>query len=164
MSTRAVIDRSTIHFSDRKSNMSGAFASGKSYVYVSNLRFRIILEAAIEVARELANTEPEKKSVVELERWWNEESWPGIGIDLDEQFHTTEEYKLWAQAFESLAWRVFHRKWGNQDDETWQVGFIGSCHVISRMLTELVWKEDRMWWPAQCDTEGIRPDPMRIKQ
>jgi len=144
--------------------MAGAFSNGRSYIYLSNVRCRILLEAAIDVARDLATTEGERNSVANLERWWNEESWPGIDIDLDKHFHTTEEYKLWAQAFESLGWRVFYRKWGNQDDETWQVGFIASCHVISRMLTELVWKDDRMWFPTQGDADGIRPDPMRIRQ
>ena len=144
--------------------MAGAFASGKNYIYLSNVRCDVLIEAVIEVARNIATTDGEKASVAELERWWHEESWPGIDIDLDKRFQTTEEYKLWAQAFESLGWRVFHRKWGKQDNETWQVGFIAHCHVISRMLTELVWKEDRTWWPTQGDKDGMRPDPMRIQQ
>lgn len=144
--------------------MSGAFASGKSYIYLSNTRCSALITGVIEVARDIATTEGEKASIRELDRWWNEEAWPGIDIDLDERFQTTEEFKLWAEAFESLGWRVFHRKWGNQDNETWQVGFISSCHVIARMLTELVWKEDRMWWPTPGDKDGIRPNPMRIQQ
>ena len=144
--------------------MAGAFTSGKSYIYLSNVRCRALIEAAIEVARDIATTDTEKTSIVELERWWNKESWPGIDIDLSERFHTTEEFKLWAQAFELLGWRAFRREWGNHDDDTWQVGFIANCHVISRMLTELVWKEDRMWLPTRGDEDGIRPDPMRIQQ
>ena len=143
--------------------MAGAFMCGKSYVYLSNNRVSALVEGAIEVAQDIAVTETEKDSLARLKNWWDE-AWNGIDIDLAERFHTTEEFKLWAQAFESLGWRVFQRKWGNQADETWQVGFIASCHVISRMLTELVWKEDRMWFPAKGDIEGIRPDPMRIQQ
>ncbi len=144
--------------------MASAIQSGKSYIYLSNVRCRILFEAAIDVARDLSNTESEKDSVLSMERWWKEEAWPGIDIELEEHFHTTEEFKLWSQAFESLGWFVFHRKWGNLDDETWQVGFIANCHVIARMLTELVWKVDRTWWPSQGDIDGIRPDPMRIQQ
>ena len=144
--------------------MAGAFSDGTSYIYLSNVRCRIMIEAAIEVAREMPSNQKEANYIASLERWWNEESWPGIDIDLHERFDTTDERKFWAQIFETLGWRVFHRKWGNQDDETWQVGFISSCHVIARMLTGLVWKEDRMWYPVQGDVDGIRPDPMRIKQ
>lgn len=152
------------HCFTTKAEMASAFSNGTSYIYLSNARCRVLVEGAIEIARDLATTEAEWKSIANLERWWNEESWPGIDIDLAERFHVTEEYKLWAQAFESLGWRVFHRQWGNQADETWQVGFIGSCHVISRMLTELVWKDDRTWFPTQGDVDGIHPDPMRIRQ
>jgi hypothetical protein len=147
-----------------RQDMASAFMCGKSYIYVSNMRTSALVEGAIEVAQDIAVTETEKDSVARLKRWWKEEAWNGIDIDVAERFHTTEEFKLWAQAFESRGWRVFYRKWGNQANETWQVGFIANCHVISRMLTELVWQEDRTWFPAQGDVDGIRPDPIRIRQ
>jgi hypothetical protein len=144
--------------------MAGAISNGSSYIYLSNIRCSVILEAAIEVARDLANTETETVWITRLEQWLNDHAPPGIGINLTERFKTTEERKFWAQAFESLGWRVFHRKWGNEADETWQVGFIASCHIISRMLNELIWMDDRMWMPVPGDHDGIRPDPMRIRQ
>lgn len=144
--------------------MAGSFTNGKSYIYLSNVRCDTLVEAAIEVARDFATTELEIASIRELERWWKDEFWPGIDIDFTERFTTTEEHKLWARAFDALGWRVFQRTWGNQADQTWQVGFIASCHIISRMLTELVWKRERGWWTPQDDRDGIRPDPMRIQQ
>ena len=143
--------------------MAGAFTSGSSYINLSNVRCRVLCEAAIDVARDLATTELQIRSVDEFERWWKEDTFPGIDIELAKRFHEADEYKLWSQAFYSLGWRVFNRRWGNQDDDTWQVGFISSCDVISRMLTELVWKTERGWWPAPEDEDGIRPDPMRIQ-
>ncbi len=144
--------------------MAGTFSSGTNYIYLSNVRLRVTVEAVVEIAREIAATDEERNYVSQLEDWWAKNGWPGNGIDLDKQFHSTDEFKFWAQAFETLGWRVFYRKWGNHADETWQVGFIASCHVISRMLTEHVRKRDRSWWPEQGDKDGIRPDPMRIQQ
>lgn len=144
--------------------MAGSFTSGNSYIYLSNARCSTLIEAAVDVARDFAKTENEKASIAKLERWWKEEAWDGIDIDLTKRFVSTDEYKLWVQTFESLGWRVFHRRWGKQADDTWQVGFIASCHIISRMLTELVWKEDRTWYPMQGGIDGILPNPMRIQQ
>jgi hypothetical protein len=42
--------------------MAGAFSNGRSYIYLSNSRCGVLIEAAIEVARDLATTESEKKS------------------------------------------------------------------------------------------------------
>lgn len=142
--------------------MSSAFGSQSNYIYQSNARSRTIVEAVIEVAREIATSETEIQSVGKFESWLKE-SHPGRDIEFEKLFQSTEEYKLWAQAFESLAWRVFMRSWGDQSNETWQVDFITVCHIVSRMLTALVWKEDRMWYPVKGDIDGIRPDPMRIR-
>lgn len=143
--------------------MASSFSSGSSYIYLSNARAATLIEHALRVGRDLAKTDSEKRSAEKLERWWREESFPGIPIELDKLFTTEEEFKLWAQSFESLAWMVFRREFGNHNEGTWQVGFISSCHVISRMLTELVWKTDRTWYPESGDTVGIRPDPMKIQ-
>ena len=147
-----------------ENHMSGAFTCGKNYLYLSNVRCRVLIEAAIEVATELAVTDEERTSVDRLIRWWKEGTFPGIDLDLDRHFQTMAERKLWAQAFETLGWRVFHRCWGNQENQTWQVGFISHCHVVSRMITSLVWQEDRTWYPANGDEDGMLPDPMRIQQ
>lgn len=144
--------------------MSSAFSSGANYIYQSNVRTRVIVEAVIEVAKEIAKSESEIASVTKFESWWNTASYPGCDVELDKLFHSTEEYKLWSQAFQSLAWRVFNRTWDNQSDESWQVDFISACQLCSRMLTALVWKEDRMWYPEKGDVDGIRPDPMRVIQ
>lgn len=144
--------------------MSSSIYSGKSYIYVSNARFATLIEAAVDIGRELAKTETEKASVLEFERWWKQDSWTGIDIELGEHFRTMEECKLWCQVFETLAWRVFERAWGNQKDRSWQVDFIAECHIISTMFLELIWKEERGWYPERGDEEGIRPNSMRIQE
>src|SRR3569832_695846 len=144
--------------------MAGAFTCDNQYMYLSNVRCSVLIEGAIELASEMCESEEQKQFVAKLNHWWQTESWPGIDIHLEERFPTTEEQKFWGQVFQSFAWRVFQRRWGNQQNETWQVDFNAECQIISLMLTRLVWKADRQWYPVRGDIDGIRPDPMRIQQ
>jgi hypothetical protein len=143
--------------------MAAAFECGRQYFYVANMRFAAIMDGALEISAELANNELQTASINRLKNW-NNEAFPGKDIDLEKQFPTVDEQKFWSQVFESLAWRVFHRKWGNQETQMWQVGFIYCCHQIALMLTGLVWRTDRLWYPEPADTEGVRPDPMRVQR
>ncbi len=144
--------------------MTGAFRCENQYIYLSNVRCRVLIEGAIEIASEMCENDEQRQFVAKLVAWWQTESWPGIDIPLEERFPTLEEQKFWGQVFQSFAWRVFQRRWGNQEDETWQVDFIAECQIISRMLTLLVWRVDRQWYPVRSDIDGIRPDSMRIQQ
>ena len=143
--------------------MSSTFECGRQYFNESNVRWRVMIEGAIEVAKEIAVDEKQLAWIAKLEHWMTNDAWPGIGLNMEERFSETEEQKLWAQAFHTLAQRVYRRQWGNQDNQTWQVHFITSCHLVSLFLTSLVWKVDRTWYPTPSDPEGIRPDPMRIQ-
>jgi hypothetical protein len=123
-----------------------------------------MLEGAIEVGRENAADEIQRSYVENLQKWVNTEMWPGIEINFEELFPTTEEQRFWSQTFHTLAQRVYHRRWGNQVDQTWQVHFIAACHLLSLMLCSLVWRAgDRTWFPQPTDVDGIRPDPMRFQ-
>jgi len=143
--------------------MAGAFTCGSQYFYQSNVRCRIMIEGAIEVGREIAVSDVQRAWTDKLEHWWNTESWPGIDIHLQESFPEVEQQRFWSQAFHALAWKCFYRRWGNQENETWQVGFIFGCHAVSLMLASLVWKVDRFWYPRPTDPEGVLPDLMRLQ-
>ena len=143
--------------------MSSAFCSGKQYFFQSNVRSRIMLEAAIEVGQDIAANDAERSWVQKLQHWHDHEMWPGHDVELEVMFPSVEEQRFWSQAFHSVAQRVYHRKWGNQEDQTWQVQFITACQFVSLMLTGLVWKVDRNWYPQPLDGEGMRPDPLRIQ-
>ena len=138
--------------------MSSSFACGSQYFYLSNRRAFVFIEAAIELASELAESDQQKQFTAKFDSWWKAESYPGIDISLEKLFPTVDEQKFWAQVFECLGWRVYQRRWGNQENETWQVGFISHCHLISLMLNSLVWQVDRHWYPTPADFDGISPD------
>jgi hypothetical protein len=142
--------------------VSSAFGDGHNYFYVSNVRFTTLIEFAIEVGSDLALEQSERDSVARLRNSLEHEFWNGFDIDLDKYFPTIEERKFWAAVFLATAWRVFRRQIGNQDNSTWQVPVISECRMISLMLTHLVWKEDRGWYPQDFLADGARPDPMRL--
>lgn len=143
--------------------MASAFGDGHNYFYVSNTRFDTLINFAIEVGSDLAKNDVERNSVARLKNSWEHEFWNGIDIDLDKYFLTIDERKFWAAVFLAIAWRVYHRQIGNQNDSTWQVSVISECRMISLMLTHLVWKEERDWYPEDSLAEGARPDPMRLQ-
>jgi hypothetical protein len=122
-----------------------------------------MITAAIEVGREIAVSDSQRAWTDQLESWWNTEAWNGIDINLERVFPEVEQQRFWAQVFDALAWKCFHRRWGNQENETWQVGFIFGCHAVSLMLTRLVWKVDQHWSPKPTDSDGVLPDLMRLQ-
>ncbi len=123
--------------------MAGSFTCGTQYFYQSNARCHTMVVGVIEVGREIAISDLQRAWADELEHWWNTEAWNGIDIHLEALFPKVEQQRFWAQSFDALAWKCFHRRWGNQDNETWQVGFIFGCHAVSLILTHLVWKVDQ---------------------
>ena len=126
-----------------------------------------MIEAAIDVARDIAADDTQMSWIATLEQWMATEVWPGIDLDFEKRFPTIDEQRFWAQAFHSVSQRIYHRNWrptwGSQDDQTWQVQFITACQLVSLMLTSLVWKVDRQWYPEPKDADGIRPEPIRIQ-
>jgi len=147
--------------------MTSSFVSGKNYFYVANRRFDTLVSFALEVASELANEANEIASVGQLQRAFKNDFWPGCGIELDKFFTEQWERKFWARAFDEVAWRVFERRLGNQEDSSWQVSVIAEARVISIFLTELVWIEGEREWhptrPKQDDPDSMKPDAKRIR-
>lgn len=86
------------------------------------------------VGAESADTDTARGWVTKL-RESNENAWPGIGLDLAEQFPTAEEKWFWASLYGEVADRIFLRPLGNQEVVTWQSSCIGDAYVIARLLT-----------------------------
>ena len=161
-STLGVLPSSRFVSHGSEGDVSSAFGDGQNYFYVSNVRFTTLLEFGIEVGSQLAQEPRDRESVARLRNSVDHEFWNGFELDLDKYFLTIGERKFWASVFLAVAWRVFHRQIGNQDDSTWQVAVISECRMISLMLTHLVWSEERGWYPEDALAEGARPDPMRL--
>jgi hypothetical protein len=82
-----------------------------------------------------------------------QQAWPGIGFDLDEQFPSVEEKKFWARVYHDVARRISLRQLGNHEVTFWQSSAIGDAYIIARMLTRAVQGVDNAWRP---DTENVR--------
>jgi hypothetical protein len=145
--------------------MATAFKSDGQFFYVSNRRFDTLIDFAITTGRNLVRTEAERTSVARIEHSRDHEWWPGFDVDLGEYFSKLDDRKLWAIVFNEIAWQIFDRRIGNQENATWQVSVITECRMISLFLEMLVWKDERGWKAERrsIDEEGMRPDALRLQ-
>ncbi len=147
----------------REVPLSADFSDGENSFTVSNIRFGSLIDFAIAVGTDLAATEQERASVARLSHSREKEFWPGHGLKLNEYFTDLDDRKFWAIVFHAIACLVFRREIGNQDDDSWQVGVISECRMVSLMLTHLVWTEDRGWYPEDSLEFGAVPDSIRLQ-
>jgi hypothetical protein len=142
--------------------MSSSFDCGTSYFYVSNRRFFALISLAIEVAQGVASTTAEHTYIAKLKKF-DEESFPGIGLDLDEFFTELDERKFWSEVFLRLAWEFYDRQRGNHDHQGRHIiPVIAQCFTICRMLEQLVNQTESGWTPLPAP-EDDRPGPFRFK-
>jgi hypothetical protein len=119
---------------------------------VSNERLSSLIAFALQVGGETARSDEERGWVDQL-RQFEDQSWPGIGFDLDERFPTVHQKKFWARVYHDVARRIFLRQLGNHEVTCWQSSAIGDAYVIARMLTRAVQEVENAWHP---DTENSR--------
>lgn len=142
--------------------MSSNFTCGTSYFYVSNRRFFALISLAIEVAQGVACSDAELAYVAKLKKF-DEDSFPGIGIDLDQFFVDLAERKFWSEVFLRLAWEFYDRQRGNHGQQGRHIiPVIAECYTISRMLQQLVNQTEQDWLPLPAP-EDDRPGPFRFK-
>jgi hypothetical protein len=103
-------------------------------LYISNQRFSTILAIALEVGDSIARDSEEGAFVQQLRGWTESEFFNGCDFDLGERFSTTASRKFWATVFFEVARRIFLRKLGNQETDSWQPSAICDTHSIGRLL------------------------------
>lgn len=140
--------------SGRRSHDNDRVASdislGDQFVCVSNHRFTSLIEFALDVGGHAARTEVERGYIRSLIAF-QQQGFPGIGLDLADQFPTIAEKKFWAGVFFDVARLVFLRKLGNQKVTSWQATLIGDAYIVARMLTRAVQLEELAWHPDTGD-------------
>jgi hypothetical protein len=108
-------------------------------IWVSNQRLGTLVAFAVEVGSDIAHAQEE---IVFVQRQREEEStgllFPGCSFDLNERFPTVAAKTFWAGVFYEIAQRIFLRRLGNHDIETWQASAICDAQSVGRMLTEAV--------------------------
>lgn len=132
--------------------MATEISLNDQFLWVSNQRLASLLSFALVVGSETAGLDAERGWVEKL-RHFEEQAWPGIGFDLNEQFPDIEEKKFWTRVFIDVARRIFLRQLGNQEVTFWQSSAIGDAYVTARMLMRAVQESEIAWHP---DTEDSR--------
>jgi len=124
--------------------------------WVSNQRLSTLVDCAIEVGADIADG-PEAAAFVGRLREEEQSGvlFPGCNFDLDERFPTLAAKKFWARAFREVGQRIFLRRWGNHDIDSWQASAICDAELIARMLTEAV----RSTEPSGNHVSGPNVDP-----
>jgi hypothetical protein len=143
--------------------MAADFKCGTSYFYVSNIRFRVLIESGIEVGQRLANSTEEVQFVRKLERFHGS-MFPGLGLDIDEFFTELSERKFWCVVYLNVA-QEFHearRSPASLLELTGRLRFIAECVMISQMFWQLVIVVDRDWYAIDAIKEDDRPGPFRV--
>lgn len=130
--------------------MAGVIALGDQSLAVSSNVLVSLIEFAIAVGTELAQTNEEGAWVHALTEFRNR-MWPGMDLDVDALFPNLAQKKFWARVFHEVARDVFLRKLGNHTVTFWQTGTIANSFVIARFLVAAVRKLEPSWTPATGD-------------
>ena len=127
--------------------MSSSIYYENETLWVSNARFRTLIEFALEVGQKSAAS-PEEKAFVQKLREENDTIlFNGCDFDLNERFATVASRKFWAKVFFEIGRQIFLRQIGNQEIDTWQTSAICDAHSIGRILVRAVQKGEMGWYP-----------------
>ena len=120
------------------------------FIFVSNNRLFALVDFANEVGESIARTDEERAYVARFKEF-SAGAYPGIPLDLAAQFPAIAERKWWARVFHVVARRIFLRRLGNQENQTWQPSTIGDAYVVARLLTRAVQEVENAWHPVIDD-------------
>jgi hypothetical protein len=126
--------------------MSSCISYQDQFFYVSNQRFRSLIEFGLEVGQRCAETEVERSYVSGL-RGRSSAFFPGYDLAIEQEFPLRDERKFWARVFFDLAHLIFRREIGNQDITFWQYSAVGDAYLLGRMITRSVQEEETGWHP-----------------
>lgn len=99
--------------------MASAVYYRETQVLLNNMQFSGMVAFALEVGAETAQSPQEQSFVAEFKKK-SEGFWPGINLDLTEDFPFPAERKFWARCFHDVARRIFIRKLGKHEVDFWQ--------------------------------------------
>ena len=126
--------------------MASAISFQDQFFYVSNQRFRSLIEFGLEVGQRTAEIDTERSYVSALtER--SDAFYPGYDFAIQREFPSRDERKFWARVFFDLAHLIFRREIGSHDVTFWQYSAVGDAYLLGRMITRSVQEEEQAWHP-----------------
>ena len=103
--------------------------------------FRRVLAFALELGRELAESPEELAWADDLDRKVQGFVTYSPDVDVEDLFSSPDQCTFWSRVLQELATRIYERRIGSQDDQTWQVPTIWASADLARVLTVA----DRRW-------------------
>ena len=122
--------------------MSSDISYKTEVLWVSNQRFRTLIEFALDVGEKSARSLEEVAFVRLLADDDETALFNGCSFNLDERFQGVAAKKFWAAVFFDVARRIFLRQVGNQDIDSWQPSVICDAHLVGRMLDRAVREQE----------------------
>lgn len=114
--------------------MSGSFSTADQHHFVRNLRFRALMEWAIEVAVQI-NDPKSVDYISKMQRGYDGLYSLCTDIDLD-QVLDQEEKVFWSKAFQLTGHQLFQRTIGTTETDHWRPSAIADALTVSRMLQQ----------------------------
>lgn len=116
--------------------MSSSIFNDHSSWDVSNMMFARVLEWACDVGGEIAQSDRERgwvedfiKKVADFARY-------SPDVSVSELFLEAGQFEFWCRVLIELATRIYERRIGNQDNQTWQVFDIWAVIDLHRVLLQ----------------------------
>ena len=105
--------------------MSSGLQYGEDIEWFSNRSFAQTWDLAFDTANLLTLSSEQKTEVNRFkDKMASGAIWPGIVLELEEEFASLSARKMWARIFHETAQSVFLRETGKHSEDWWQVGAI----------------------------------------
>jgi hypothetical protein len=89
--------------------MASQISYKDQFFYVSNMRFASLIDFALEVGKNSAQTDAEKSYVSKLKED-SDAFFPGYDFAIEREFPSCDERKFWVRIFFDLAYLIFAEK------------------------------------------------------
>lgn len=131
--------------------MAGWITYKDERVDFNNRQFSSTMSFIVEVAEKIAN-ESEMPFVEKVKDEMVSNYYPGLCIDIEEDFPKIEERKFWAIVFYETAREIFERKIGVQDYSFWQTQRIYQIYGTGDLFVKAVKEVEPSWLPDTRDS------------
>ena len=126
--------------------MASRISYRDQFFYVSNQRFNLLIDFALQIATRSATSDVEQQFASTLNAK-TPNFYPGYDFAIEDEFPSRDERKFWARIFFDLSHLIFTRAIANQDVSFWQASACGDAYLLGRILTRSVQEEELGWHP-----------------
>ena len=133
--------------------MSSAIGYRDQFFNVTNQRFENLIEFALEVGSQIADSDQQKLYVESLRDKAKNTYYRGYDLSIETEWPSRDERKFWSKVLFDVAHLIYQRKLGGQDAQFWQYSAIGEAYLFARLISRSVRDEEPGWWPTTLASE-----------